>query len=238
MGMSLEVTEVQAPEPLPWKGFFVGIKHIHKDDVFNLLMEYKIGGYIIGYETAPDSHLETDGEHSHFILQISPQDYHNFSERLKRKYKLRLKALDKKRPRQFGALTKIEKLDKLKAYTLKDGDYKSNLSEKELKELAGMSYRKETIHTLWDKLVEHLHQVPYPTGPCTQTFINAGRGTSDEYARALRRAIIEFHVVNKTNKSLTKTTVESAQRKYIMYHAKGLPDNDRVSIIFDEFFSW
>lgn len=229
--------EVQEAEPLPWKGFFAAIRHEHKDEVFDLMDEYKIGGYIIGYETTPNAHQETEGQHMHFVVQISNHDYHNFSERLKRKYNLRAKAL-KDKPRQYGALTKIEKLEKLKAYTLKDGDYKSNLSDKELKELSGMAYRKETIHTQWEKLVEHLHQVPWPTGPCAQTFINAGRSTFDDYARALRRAVIEFHVVNKTQKSLTKSSVESAQRKYVMYHARSLPDHDRISIIFDEFFSW
>lgn len=229
--------EVQEAEPLPWKGFFAAIKHEHKDEVFDLMDEYKIGGYIIGYETTPNAHQETEGQHMHFVVQISNHDYHNFSERLKRKYNLRAKAL-KDKPRQYGALTKIEKLEKLKAYTLKDGVYKSNLSEKELKELSGMAYRKETIHTQWEKLVEHLHGVPWPNGYDTQAFINAGRSTFDEYARALRRAVIEFHVVNKTQKSLTKSSVESAQRKYVMYHAKGLPDHDRISVIFDDFFSW
>lgn len=232
MGITLEANESDA---LPWKGFFAAIRHEFKGDVFDLLNEYKIGGYIIGYEVTEGAHVETDGQHMHFVVQISSHDYHNFSERLKRKYNLRAKAL-KDKPRQFGALTKIEKLDKLKAYTIKDGDFKSNLSEKELKELSGMAYRKETIHTQWEKLVKHLDCVPYPDGMCTQTFINAGMGAFNEYTRALRRAVIEFHVVNKTQKSLTKSSVESAQRKYIMYHAKGLRDEDRVKFIFEEFF--
>lgn len=234
MGLELNVVAV---EPLPWKGFFAAIKHEAKDDVFDMLQEYKIGGYVIGYETSSDAHQETQGQHMHFVVQMSNQDYHNFSERLKRKYNLRCKAL-KDKPRQFGALKKIEKLEKLKAYTIKDGDYRSNLSEKELEKLTEMSYKKQTIHTEWENLVEHLHAVGWPTGPSAQVFINAGAGAFAEYARALRRAIIEYHVVNKTQKGLTKSSVESAQRKYVMYHARGLRDEDRVKMIFDEFFSW
>lgn len=224
-------------EPLPWKGFFAAIRHEQKDEVFDLLNEYTIGGYIIGYEISPDAHKETEGHHMHFVVQISSHDYHNFSERLKRKYNLRAKAL-KDKPRQFGALGKIEKLEKLKAYTIKDGDYRSNLSDKELESLAAQAYKKETIYTEWEKLVQHLDGVGWPTGHCTQTFINAGSTAFAEYARSLRYAVIEFHVKNKTNKGLTKSSVESAQRKYVMYHARGLRDEDRVKMIFEEFFSW
>ncbi len=215
---------------LPWKAWFAAIAHEHEQEVSTLLNEYNIGGYIIGLETTEDSHKETNGEHMHFVAQISNQDYHNLSERLKRKYKLRGKAL-KDKPRQFGCVTKIENLEKLKAYTLKDGKFKSNLTEKELKQLIDISYRKESVHTLWDKLVAHLDKVH-----CAPSDIYVNNKYSC-YINDLRRSVIEFHVQNYTQKGLSRSAVESAARKYIMYHSK-IDEPTKVELVYAEFFSF
>lgn len=214
---------------MKWKAFFAAIEHEHRELVVTMLQEYDIGGYIVSFETAEGVHLETNGQHMHFCVQINDKDYHSFSERLKRKFKLRGRAV-KGSPAQFKCLTKIENLEKMMSYTLKDGVYDSNMSEAQLKVLYEQSYQKKESRTLWERVIAHLDKVPmYPD---KESLYNK----YDQYINDLRKAIIEFHITEKTMKGLTKSSVESAARKYIMYHSHIL-HSDKVDLINWEFFS-
>ena len=100
-----------------------------------IIQEYPIGGYIIGEETTPFNHY-------HFVVQMTSDDYHNFSQRIfKKEYKLRGLARGGL-PRQYGKLGEVEKLKRMKAYTLKAGNFVTNLGEAEIAELVDMSFEK------------------------------------------------------------------------------------------------
>lgn len=220
---------VEGTPSIKWKAFFAAISHEHRESVVTMLQEYDIGGFIVSFETAEGVHLEVNGQHMHFCVQINDKDYHSFSERLKRKFKLRGRAV-KGAPAQFKCLTKIENLEKMMSYTLKDGVYDSNMSEVQLKALYEQSYQKKESRSLWDRLIEYLDKVPmYPD---KESMYNK----YSQYINDLRKAIIEFHIKEKTMKGLTKSSVESAARKYIMYYSP-IHFEDKVDLINWEFFS-
>ena len=78
----------------------------------------------------------------HFLVEMTPEEYHRFSKRVFiDKFKLRGRA-KKGNPRQYGKVSKIENVEKMKQYTLKEGDYISNLSPEELQDLYEKSYKK------------------------------------------------------------------------------------------------
>lgn len=127
---------------LPYQAFMGAIKHTHREEIKEILQEYNIGKYIISNEISKDSHLETNGEHLHFVVEMSNEDYHRFSKRVFiDKFQLRGRAT-KDKPRQYGKVSKIKNIEKMKAYSLKDGDYISNLDPKELDQLYQQSYKK------------------------------------------------------------------------------------------------
>ena len=113
------------------------------------LKEYNIGSYIIGHESNPYSHF-------HFCVQMEDEEYHNFAQAVfKKKFKLRGRAI-KDKPRQYGKVTQINNLDKMKQYTCKDGNYRTNLSDEEIKDIYEKSYQKVDHKTEVDKLHDYL----------------------------------------------------------------------------------
>ena len=119
--------------------FIAFMCHIQKEHFKYLestLQEYNIGQYLIGYESTPY-------EHYHFLVQMSSDDYHLFAERVfRKKFKLRGRASNNQ-PRQYGKLKKIEDFNKLASYTIKDGDFKSNMPETDVQKYFEQSFKKE-----------------------------------------------------------------------------------------------
>lgn len=142
----METTE-NTIQPL---AFFCAIKHENRKYILETLLEYNIGTYIIGYEIAKGAHAESDGEHIHFYVEMSTKDYHKYAKRVfKDKFKLQGQARGG-RPRQYGKVKKIESLEHMKIYTVKDGNVDTNLSEKELKDIMEKSHEKEDTFNLRD----------------------------------------------------------------------------------------
>ena len=113
--------------------------HIQEDEfdfIEETLIEYDIGGYLIGHETDPFHHY-------HILMESNAKVYNTFSKRLIEKYGLRGKA-SKGKARQYGKIKNIKDLEKLKSYTVKDGNYRSNLSPEEVQAYFEKSYKKKT----------------------------------------------------------------------------------------------
>ena len=115
------------------------------------LLEYDVQGYIISQEIAKDSHKRWDGGHYHFMAQMKDEDYHKFTKRLKEKYKLNGRARDGV-SREYGKVNKIEKLERAKAYTVKDGNYRTNLPEETIKKIYEESHEKDEIRSQSEEL--------------------------------------------------------------------------------------
>lgn len=137
---------------MKWIACMFHIAETEYDYIESTLLEYNIGGYIIGHESKPYSHY-------HLIFQSCDAIYNTFSKRLVEKYNLRGKA-GKDACRQYGRISKIKDLEKMKAYTLKDGNIRSNLDNIEIDKLIEQSFKKANHQSLVDKIVETINDVP------------------------------------------------------------------------------
>lgn len=122
--------------------FMAHINHEHIDYVETTLNNYGIGNYIIAME-------ETTYQHMHFLVQMTDEDYHKFSKRVfKDKFKLRGRAV-KGEPRQYGKIHNIEDIEKAKAYTCKDGNLRTNMTDAQIQKYVDASFEKEDKKNLW-----------------------------------------------------------------------------------------
>lgn len=139
--------------------FMAAIKHDQWSYVLDTLKEYEIGAYLCSKEIAKGVHSETNGEHMHFLVQMTDKDYHKFSKRVfVEKYKLRGKAT-KDNPRQYGRVKKIENLERMAAYTLKDGNIETNMSESQIEGYKKISKASANEMSIEDKIYKHLSDI-------------------------------------------------------------------------------
>jgi len=141
---------------MDYLSFMGAIHHTEFDYLEETLKEYDIGSYILSAEVAKSSHKETKGQHFHFLVEMTPKDYTRFSKRVFiDKFKLRGRA-GKGLPRQYGKVGKIENLEHMKRYTVKDGDFRTNLSDTEIASLVEKSFQKEEKFVLQEELMDAL----------------------------------------------------------------------------------
>jgi len=198
--------------------FMCAVSHTEFDHLETILKEYDIGHYILSAEVTPDAHAVTNGEHFHFCVQMSSSDYHKYSKRVfKDKYKLRGQARDGI-GRQYGKVTKIENVEKMKQYTLKHGKYRTNMPDAEINELLEKSYiveKKETKNEqLQCYLKTHIELKSWVDEEDTSMSIYSSIGTRNcaENFDTLVHAIIVYHLENKQRippQSVIKTYIKS-----------------------------
>lgn len=133
---------------LSWVAFFMAVHHIHTHTVYKVFREYEdeMGLYAVSREISEKSHKDTDGEHFHFCAQMKPETYHKLTKRLcKDMFNLQGRAKDGT-PRQYGKVTEIKNPVRMLAYTIKDGDFITNIPEDELADIKKISFRKLVEH--------------------------------------------------------------------------------------------
>ena len=142
-----------------WIAFMAVLPHSLSQEIVEKLTSYpSTEGYIIAMETAQGSHSETNGEHFHFVVQMSPDDYNKLCNTFfKNKHKLRGRAL-KDKPRQYGRVKNIQDLDKMMAYTCKDANIISNLTDEQLDKYINMSFKKQVDRNLEDDIIEFIQK--------------------------------------------------------------------------------
>lgn len=127
------------------------------DTVLEMLREYDIGDYVIALEQQPYRHF-------HICVEMDTKAYNAFVKKhLKDRLKLRGRAINGL-PRQYGRVLGIKKPDKMLAYTLKQGIYKTSLPEEELKVYKDMSYTKDSgdvDREIRDNLREYIDKTYY-----------------------------------------------------------------------------
>jgi hypothetical protein len=125
--------------PKDYQMFMGHMPHKDIDYIETVLKEYAIGEYVIGLEITP----RTGIEHYHFLVEMSDADYTRFAKRVfKDKYKLCGRAT-KGAPRQYGKVHDIRDLEKASAYTIKDGNIRTNMSQDRIRHLTELSYEKK-----------------------------------------------------------------------------------------------
>ena len=128
--------------------FMAHIPHSEIDYVVSTLTKYdSVGEYLIGLESG-------NFEHMHFFVEMSRADYGRFRKRVFiDRFKLRGRAR-KGLARQYGKVKKIDNLTKMAAYTLKDGNIRTNMPEAVIKAYQEESFQKKEEQTFKDQLVE------------------------------------------------------------------------------------
>lgn len=141
---------------LEYIAFMCACEHKLYDYLEETLKEYAIGKYLMAAEVTKDSHSETNGEHFHFLVQMTDADYHKYSKRcFKDKLKLRGKAIDGK-PRQYGRVKQIENIDRMAAYTIKQGNIRTNMTEAQLNAYKQITFESKEEKNFEDELYSFL----------------------------------------------------------------------------------
>jgi hypothetical protein len=118
------------------------------DYIEETLKSYDIGRYLIGQELTPY-------EHYHIVFEGNEKIYHTFSTKLKKKYQLRGRAI-KGHPRQYGKIKDIEDIEKLLAYTVKDGNFRGTFSATDIQRFVENSFKKDDIKQFRKEVMEHI----------------------------------------------------------------------------------
>lgn len=145
-----------AEQKLEYIAFMCAAFHINYDYLEQTLKEYPIGLYLIAAEVTKDSHKETNGEHFHFLVQMTDSDYHKFSKRaFKDKLNLRGIARDGF-PRQYGRVKKIEDISRMAAYTIKQGNIRTNMTESQLNAYKAVTFTAKEQMSFEEELYEYM----------------------------------------------------------------------------------
>jgi hypothetical protein len=121
--------------------FYVDLPHKDFTQITNNIVEhYTIDKYLITAEKT-----QTGIEHYHFLIHCTQNTYAAIMQKLKSDYSLKGKA-EKDGRRQYGKLKKIENIDRLKIYMLKDWKQwkliKTNIDKDKIEQLHALSFKK------------------------------------------------------------------------------------------------
>jgi len=136
---------------LPLQAFMghIPVNDENFDYLETIIKTYSIGQYIIAAETTPYDHF-------HFIVYMSNDDYHKFSKRVfKDKYKLKGRA-SKGNPRQYGKCKDIRDPTKMMAYTVKDGNFRTDMSKQQIEALVKLSFEKAETKDLLQECIDYV----------------------------------------------------------------------------------
>lgn len=201
-------------------GFFVALEHSYKDDFVKDIESYldDDARYIISMETAKDKHVETKGEHFHFVGDMEDKQYDSFRKTILVKKYQRQGVARNGVGRQYGKIGKIRDETKLMQYTCKDNNiiYKK-IDLKTIQELIQKSYHKEERQFPLKELMEYLktNSNKYYVNDVDNGWIH---DSHVEYYK-IEFDIIQFYMDNSTcEKTLTKSQIKSITTKYLMYY--------------------
>ena len=195
---------------------FADIHHKFKDDLILMMTEYGISKYIIALEKVEGkkTHIETQGEHMHFVLYTDPKIFKRFKETLKNKYLLSGK--NGKTGRYAGWINKdkVKNEHKFMAYTCKDNNLVwKGFTDDEIKNLLDASFQKND--TLIDELMKRLAQ-NRPELRKTKDHIlnNVNIGKYD--LTMLEVEILKFHM--EKDKRICKSQIKNIALTYLQLY--------------------
>lgn len=204
--------------------FMAAIRHDHIDYVVEVIQEYSsVTEWLISLETADKTHLETEGEHMHFLIRMSPIHYKNFADRIfVKKFKLRGQAM-KGKPRQYGKLREIHDLERMGMYTCKEDNLRTNIQESTVKRWVETAFKKDDVDILRNNIYEHLDKMPIPTHIMTfdgNALAQEEQNTKKQVPPCYLRMEILQYFRDNCDKIPNPNTIKSYVTGYILYHAK------------------
>lgn len=213
----------------------MGVPYTPSSCMFNyleeMIQEYGVKRYLIAHEAEPYSHF-------HFVVEFETEadrNYHNLCKRVfKDKFKLRGQAT-KGKPRQYGCLKKIENIEKMCAYTLKEGNFRTNMVQEDIDKFIAIS--RDNLKTLdyRQKILKHLEKTNFKNVILP---INWG-GTVEErpLENQVRMEIIKYVVEDQeTNFKLSKSIIDNLYIQYIQ-KTKHLAKEEKIDAIYFKFYN-
>ncbi len=184
---------------MDWIACMFHLEEEHAHYLEQTLLSYDIGLYLIGFENDKYPHF-------HVMFQGDSKMYTNFSKKIVEKFKLRGKAKDGK-SRQYGKVKEIDNVEKMAAYTLKDGNIRTNMSEKDLEKYRSISYKKNEEKKLFAKILDKLVKQCGQSDPVSYW---------DDWKLTLRQKIISL-IIQDTQPDFyfTKSLVEKIMLVYL-----------------------
>jgi len=214
-------------------GFFIALEHSYKDDLCKDLEGYldTSAAYILAMETVKDKHIETKGQHFHFVGHMTDVQYDSFRKTIiVKKYKRQGIAKDGI-GRQYGKVRKIRDETKLMQYTVKDYNiiYK-NIDLKTIQELYRKSYHAEDRRFPFEELMEHLKANSNLYYHIVGEYKHSQTRQVD--FRSIETAIIQFYLNHsKCEKIVTKSQLKSITTRYLMYYSQFINIDDIYNYI-------
>lgn len=126
---------------------FFAIAESNFDLLEEQLLTYDVGPYIIAFEDDPKDHF-------HLLFEGTEQIYSCFSKKIVERFGLRRKG--KGGLIRYGKVKEIRDIEKMKSYTCKQKNIRTNIPDSELKGILEKSFVKESKKKSLDMLVEYL----------------------------------------------------------------------------------
>lgn len=179
------------------------------DNLEKILLEYDVGEYLIGHEVSPFSHF-------HLVVQLPcKKQWNAFQKRVIERYDLRGKAT-KGKARQYGALKQIHDIEKLKAYTVKQKNVKTNMKAEDFKKYIEASYTSANNRGFYEKVLEHLESKEKLLVLETKIISHGNQTTFEcetEYFPKIYKEILRFCIENSYK--ITPAQVKSWAYSYV-----------------------
>jgi len=200
---------------------FADINHKFKLDLVEMMMEYGIEKYIIALEKVDGkkTHIATQGEHIHFVLNTDLKNFKRFKETLKNKYELSGKNGKTGKYAGWICKDKVKDEHKFMAYTMKDGNVLwKGFEEDEIKKLKDDSFQKND--TLIDELMKWLKEFrPELRKEQVGTYLNhfgqpIYQGKYD--LQKIEVEVLKFYM--KKEKKICKSQIKNLTLTYLQLH--------------------
>lgn len=214
------------------KAFMAHIPLSEFDYLEEIIQEYDILNYLIGFEEEPYNHY-------HFVIEFNgdaDRKYHNFCKRVfKDKYKLRGQAT-KGKPRQYGCLSRINNLEKMLAYSLKQLNFRTNMKQEDIDKYIEISRDNSKILDYRNKILKHLRDKHLEKNENHNSWFNDTDNIRLE--TLIKKEVIRYVITDKETKhKLTKSFIDNLYMEYIQFHTH-LGNSDKIDIIYNKFYSY
>lgn len=240
VGLTLALDAVDPVQTLPFIGFFCAVRHTAENLAFLVknLLDFEIGNYLVIKEVSPTAHVAVQGEHVHFLVQMSKTQYHTYAKRVfLDHFKLSGRASAGK-PRSYGKISLVKDADRLAVYMMKDDDDGTNVVATNISKAYLDSWREQSFKKL-ETFSCRDSELMYITKQLKEKLLSDGNSvihlvddklllSSDKsyYSSSnLERlyhfifaAVIEYHLSNRTLKNLTRGYLNSIAVYYILYY--------------------
>ena len=192
---------------------YCGILHTKIDQVEKVLAKHHINKYLLGLEKCENTHVNSNGEHIHFLLYIDPSfsNIKNFKENMRVTFGLGGKTNKKGKPYYGWGEKEIKNHEKLASYTVKDNNIRSmGFTQEELDEFIKNSFPKNEERNLFKECINAIDR-DRPHLSCNKS----PESLTLDYI-SLEIYILKFHMENDVK--ICKSKIKNIALAYLQLH--------------------